>query len=241
MKILLSVVLLLISLAVFAQEEEEFYDFGTAEGLTIFAERPRSEFQPESPEAEILTELNGNPQNRERFIREDLLEAAGFRRSASVRFRKSTGAEKVSSVLLGAAHAFTLGAVPMKPFAEIEYARLPPGEMYQFEAVIQTSELKDLPVEVRTALELEYMLQVQFGNGIVSRNWNLNYYTEENIAKFEKLAMSLPESPPSIYQLKDRYLNEDLPRIKAAWERYKNPSENNLRALQNLDENLLQE
>jgi hypothetical protein len=238
MKALLAI-LLFMSLAVFAQEEDEFYEFGMAEGITIFAERPQPEFPPESPEAEILTELNGTSQHREQFIREDLLEGAGFRRSANVKFRKSTGSEKASSVLHGAAHVLSFGIVPMKAFAEVEYAKLPPGSLYKFEAVINASTFKDLPVEVRTAMELEYMLQVEFGNGIVSRNWNLNYYTEENFAKFEKLAMSLPESPPSIYQLKDRYLNKDLPRIKAAWERYKNPSEDNLRALGNLGESLL--
>jgi hypothetical protein len=48
------------------------------------------------------------------------------------------------------------------------------------------------------------------------------------------LALSLPDSPPGIKQAKDRYLNVELPKIKAALERFKNPSENALRARENL-------
>ncbi|GHV82568.1 hypothetical protein AGMMS49991_11260 [Spirochaetia bacterium] len=84
-------------------------------------------------------------------------------------------------------------------------------------------------------MELEYMLQVEFCNGVLIRDWNQNYYTKKNIAKFEEMANSLPESPPSIKQLKDRYLNEDLPKIKAALERFNNPNENYLQAMRNLD------
>jgi len=42
-----------------------------------------------------------------------------------------------------------------------------------------------------------------------------------------------PDFPENVHQAKNRYLNE-LKKIKAALDRYKNPSENNLRALKNL-------
>ena len=46
----------------------------------------------------------------------------------------------------------------------------------------------------------------------------------------------LPEYPDGIKELKDRYLNIELPKIKSALERYKNPSEDYLRARENLRE-----
>jgi hypothetical protein len=39
-------------------------------------------------------------------------------------------------------------------------------------------------------------------------------------------------------KLKERYLNIELGKIKSAFERYKNPSENYLRALENLGDSL---
>jgi len=48
----------------------------------------------------------------------------------------------------------------------------------------------------------------------------------------------LPDFPESIYQAKNRYLNE-LKRIKTALERYRNPSENYLRAIQNLKDSFI--
>jgi hypothetical protein len=45
----------------------------------------------------------------------------------------------------------------------------------------------------------------------------------------------LPDSPESIYQAKNRYLNESR-KLKAVLDRYNNPSENYLRALQNLSD-----
>jgi len=76
------------------------------------------------------------------------------------------------------------------------------------------------------------MLQIEFCNGIIIQD-KISYYTDENINKFERLTLGLPDFPENVYQAKNRYLNE-LQKIKAALERYKNPSENNLRALQNL-------
>jgi hypothetical protein len=81
-------------------------------------------------------------------------------------------------------------------------------------------------------MELEYMLQIEFCNGILAHD-NLNYYTDTHINEFEGLILRLPDFPESVYQAKNRYLNE-LRRIKAALERYRNPSEDYLRALQNL-------
>jgi hypothetical protein len=216
------------------EEDERYYDYENTEGITIYAEDPRLEFPPESAEANILTKLSGSQKERERFIKEDLLEKAGFRGTANVKFRKTNGSEKAWSVLHGMMHIFSLGAVPVKPFSEIEYARLPQGEFYKFDSVVYASQFRDVSPVVRTAFELEYMLQVDLLDGNLIQNRNLNYYTEENIGKFTGLALSLPDSPPGIKQAKDRYLNVELPKIKAALERFKNPSENALRARENL-------
>ncbi|MDR2485039.1 MAG: hypothetical protein LBD55_06560 [Treponema sp.] len=222
-----------VSLAVFA-EEGLYYDYETEEGITVEAERPRPEFPPESTEAYILSKLHKLSKDKENFIKEELLENAGFRSTGNVKFRKSTGSEKALSLLHGAAHTLSFGIVPMKPFLEIEYAKLPQGAFYHFESVIYASPFRNVSTEVRTAMELEYKLQVEFCNGVLIRNWNEGYYTGKNIAGFEELAWSLPDSPPSIRDLKNRYLNEELPKIKAAWERRKNPSEQVLRAGENL-------
>ena len=80
---------------------------------------------------------------------------------------------------------------------------------------------------------MEYKLQIEFCNGILHQN-NINYYTEKNIKRFEELVLILPDSNEGYSKLKGRYLNIELPKIKAALERYKNPSENYLRALENL-------
>jgi hypothetical protein len=121
----------------------------------------------------------------------------------------------------------------MLPFSEVDYARLPRGQYYSFESVIIHSEFNDLSLEVYNMLKLEYMLQIEFVNGIVI-NDSLHYYTEENIQTFENLILSLPDSPENIRQFKERYLNIELPKIKRAIYRYNNPSENYLRAMENL-------
>jgi hypothetical protein len=214
------------------EEEEKYYDYGISGGVTLYD-------QGESVEARILTILNGFSDGREAFIKNDLLKNAGFRSGAAVRFRKTTGAEKSEAVLQNIMHAFSLGVVPIIPFSEVNYDQLPLGEFYDFEAVFASSRLKNVSPELRTAIELEYMLQTGFCGGILIRHYNADYYTEENIAKFETLAASLPDSPPSIKQIKDRCLNTDLPRIKAALERYENPSEIYMTARDNLSDILV--
>jgi hypothetical protein len=223
-----------------AQTDENYYDYGISEGITVYDEHSRPKFSSELTESYILIRLGGFSDDREQFIKEDLLKNAGFRSTANVRFRKTSGAEKTVSVLYGLSHAFSLGVVPTTPFFETDYARLPRGELYAFESVVPGNQLENVSPEVRTTVELEYMLQVEFCNGVLIRNYNTDYYTEENIAKFEELAMSLADdTSPEIKRLKDRYLNEDLPRIKAALDRYKNPSELDLIARQNLKDILV--
>jgi hypothetical protein len=213
-------------------EEEKYYDYGISSGVTLYD-------QGESVEARILTILNGFSDGREAFIKSDLLKNAGFRSAATVRFRKTTGAEKSEAVLQNIMHAFSLGVVPAIPFSEVNYDQLPLGEFYEFEAVFASSRLKNVSPELRTAIELEYMLQTGFCGGILIRNYNADYYTEENIAKFENLAASLPDSPPAVKQIKDRCLNTELPRIKAALERFENPSEIYITARENLSDILV--
>lgn len=232
-----SIVLLSVAMVSFAEDppgalDDEYYDYGMGEGITIYGE-----FPPESVEAGILAKINGLSKDREQFIEEDLLRGAGFQRNANAKFRPTTGEEKAVSALHTAFKLISFGMlpIPVKPFQEVEYARLPKGEFYHFAAVIYASPLNTVSAEVRTVMELEYMLQVEFCNGAVIRDRNQNYYSEKNIAKFEELAASLPESPPSIKQLKDRYLNKELPGIKAARERFNNPGENFLRAMENLN------
>lgn len=228
----LPVLLLFASLAALMAEEidDEYNDFGMAEGITIFGD-----FPPDSAEASILAKIGGLAVDRERFVKEDLLRDAGFQRNGNAKYRQTTGGEKTISVLRGVFHAVSLGMVPMKPFLEVEYERLPRGNFYRFDRVIDASPLKDLAPEVRAVMELEYMLQVEFVNGALVRGWNEKYYSPRNIAKFEELAASLPASPPSVEKLKNRYLNEELPRIKAALERFENPGEDYLQARRNFD------
>ncbi|MDR0643221.1 MAG: hypothetical protein LBG07_12285 [Treponema sp.] len=220
------------------QTEEDYQDYGSTEGVTFYD--TRSHFPPELTEAYILIRLNGLSGDREQFIKEDLLKNAGFRSTANVKFRKTNGAEKAISVLYGINHAFSLGLVPMSPFFEVDYARLAPNNFYTFQSIVPNGQLEDISPAVRTAMELEYMLQVEFSNGILIRRYNVDNYTEENIAKFETLALSLPDDvSPELNRLKDRYLNEDLPRIRAALERYKNPSELATIARRNLSDILV--
>jgi hypothetical protein len=230
------------SLAVFAEDgadlplepvagqtggEAEYRDYGISGGVTVYGA------SSESLEAGILARLNGFSIDRERFIENELLRSAGFRRDGGAKVRSTTGSEKSMALLQGLVHAF-LGGIPLQPFFEVEYDGLPEGEFYRFGAVIYGSPLGNVSPEVRTAMELEYMLQVEFCDGVLIRDWNVNYYTEENINRFEKLALSLPDSSLPVQQLKDRYLNDALPRIRGALERYRNPSESALRARQNL-------
>jgi hypothetical protein len=227
-----------VNLTVYAQEsdnhlDDEYYDTGTAGGLTVYGERPR-EYDSGSIDAHVLNQLNGTLTNRRQFIEREFLEESGFRRTGNVRYRQSTGTEKALSVMHGIGHLLSLGlAVPMIPFYEIEYDRLPRGEYYRFESVFIKSNFTNVTPEILILMELEYMLQIEFSNGTIMQD-NINYYTDENINKFERLINRLPDFPESIQQAKNRYLN-DLNRIKARLDRYRNPSENDLRALQNLE------
>jgi hypothetical protein len=241
MKKKLSVLMIFINVIIFSQEndnnieDEIYYDYGMAHGITIYGEKPE-EYSPETMEGHIINQLNGFPSERKEFIETELLEEAGFRRTGDVRYRKSKGSEKALSVLHGVSHALSFGIVPMIPFFEIDYAELPNGEYFNFEQVILTSNYRNISPEVRIILELEYKLQIEFCNGILIESNNLNYYTENNIQYFEELIMKLPELPESIKELKERYLNIELPKIKSALERYKNPTEDYLRARENLKE-----
>jgi hypothetical protein len=227
-----------LSFTIYTQEIDEFpddfyYDFGMGEGITIFGERP-VEYPPDSIESYVLSLVNGIESNRKQFIQTDFLEEAGFRRTGNVRYRQTTGSEKASSILYGIAHVFTLGIVPMRPFTEIEYGRLPNGQYYDFNLIISSSRFRYASPEVLIIIELEYKLQIEFCFGIVIQD-NQNYYTEENINRFEELIMRLPEYPESILSARNRFINE-LQKIKAAYERWRNPSEDQIRAIQNLNE-----
>ena len=218
--------------AVNAQETDHYYDFESLEGLTIFAEPPPN-FSAESAEAGVLSALNGSFSQRKQFIENDLLENAGFRKTGNIKFRRTNASEKTLSVLHGIISPFSFGIVPMKPFFEIDYERLPDGEFYSFESVIIKSDLKNISPEVKLIMEIEYMLQVEFCNGILVKS-KLNYYTEDNINKFENLILILPEFPERVWQFKERYLDIELPKIKRAFKRLNNPSDNYLRAKENL-------
>jgi len=207
----------------YAQETGD-NDFGTAEGITIYGQRPIDIY--------VLEQINGTLSDRKQFIETDFLEESGFRRTGNVKYRKTEASEKALSVLHGFVHMFSFGIVPMIPFYEVDYGRLPKGEVYKFESVFIKSNFKDVTPEVLTVIELEYILQIEFLNGIIIQD-NMRYYTDENINKFERLILGLPDFPENIHKAKNRYLNE-LRRIKKALERRRNPSENNLKALQNL-------
>jgi hypothetical protein len=77
------------------------------------------------------------------------------------------------------------------------------------------------------------MLHIEFCDGIAAQG-NIAYYTVENVEKFKALAQSLPDSPDVVLQLKNRYLNTELPKIQSSFDRHKNPGEDNARALHNL-------
>jgi hypothetical protein len=242
MKKILFILIFFASMTGYTQEtndEEDFddifYDFESAKGITVYAEQPK-EYAAESKNAYVMNRLNGSTSERKNFIETDFLEKSGFRRSADVRYRETTPSEKAYSVLSGVVSMASLGLIPVKPFFGVEYDKLPKGECFRFEQVFVKSDYKDVSFEVFTVMELEYMLQIEFRNGLILNNsiyTNVNYYTEENINKFEKLIIELPDAPESIYQTKTRYLGE-LQKIKTVFERYKNQSVNYLRAVQNL-------
>ena len=218
-------------MTVYAQEtgnngnlNDEDNDFGTAGGITIYGQQPIDVY--------VLDQINGPLSERKQFIEADFLEKSGFRRTGNVQYRRTTAAERTASVFQGAGHLFSFGLIPMKPFSEVEYERLPRGKVYSFETVFIRSNFKEVTPEVLTIIQLEYMLQVEFCNGVVMQD-NIDYYSDENINKFERLILGLPNFPENIQKAKNRYLNE-LRRIRAAIQRRRNPSENNIRALQNL-------
>jgi len=210
-------------MAVYAQETGD-HDFGTAGGITVYGQREIDLY--------VLDQINGTASDRKEFIETEFLEESGFRRSANVKYRPATSAERAMSVLHGFGHLLSFGIIPMIPFFEVDYDKLPRGEVYKFELVLLNSNFKDVTPEVLTIMELEYMLQIEFLNGIIIQD-NMKYYSDENIKKFERLILGLPDFPENVLKAKNRYLNE-LRRIKNALERRKNLSENNIRALQNL-------
>ena len=231
MKKILFILAFSLVMAAYAQEKgnnenvnDEDNDFGIAGGITILGQRPIDEY--------VMDQINGSTSERKQFIETKFLEESGFRRTADVKYRKTTASERSLSVFQGIGHLFSFGLIPMKPFSEVEYDKLPKGKVYDFATIFSKSNFKDVTLEVLTVIELEYMLQMEFCNGIIAQD-NINYYTDENIKKFEILTLGLPNSPENIYKAKNRYLNE-LRRIKAALDRRKNPNENNVRALQNL-------
>ena len=229
--------MVLICSAIFAQDtdndyDSEYFDFGMSGGITIYEERPQ-DFTSESIEANILSVLTGTLTGRKSFIENDFLQASGFRRTGNVRFRRTNGPEKTLSVLHGVGRFFSFGIVPLRPFLESDYDRLPNGVYYSFKAVLSSSDFNNISPVILSIMEIEYKLQIEFGNGILMSS-NINYYTETNINIFERLILELPEFPESIHQLKNRYLNIELPKIRQSLERHNNPSENYLRALENL-------
>jgi hypothetical protein len=230
-----------ISITIYAQEAnngtgEEYSDVGTGEGIIIYGEGPK-EFTSDSTEAFILSQLNGTSSDRKQFIEEEFLEDAGFRRTGNVKYRETESSEKAISVLHGIARLFSFGIVPLKPFFEIEYGQLQKGQYYSFESVFVKSKYNNnISLDVLNIMKLEYMLQIEFCNGIIIQD-NINYYTDEHIHEFEELIYKLPDYPESIAQSKKRFLDE-LKRIKRALERSRNPGENNLRALENLRDSL---
>jgi len=207
-----------------AQETDADYDSGIAEGITIYGRRPA--------DARVMELINGSRADRKRFIETEFLEESGFKKAANARYRKTETSEKALSVLHGFGSLISFGLIPVLPFDEIEYDRLPDGEVYKFEAVFVRSNYRDVLPEVLTVIEIEYMLQIEFFNGVIIHD-NLKYYTDENINKFEKLILGLPDYPESVSRAKKRYTDE-LRRIKRAFERHRNPNENYIIALRNL-------
>jgi hypothetical protein len=206
---------------------DEYYDFGSSEGITIYGDQDKYE-----KENNIIETLNQNQKERETFIEELLIES-GFRRTGNVKFRKTTGGEKTISALQAIAHGFA-PAIPIKPFFEEEYDRLPKGEFYNFYAVLIKNEMRNISREIQMLMELEYKLQIEFCNGVLMENWNIKYYTDENIKYFERLIELLPETTENIRKIKKRFQDIELPKIKSALEKYENPGELYLQAIKNL-------
>ncbi|GHU57730.1 hypothetical protein FACS189444_0300 [Spirochaetia bacterium] len=223
---------LLLSQYPFSDElyDDEYYDFGSSEGITVFGDLDKYE-----KENKIIEILNQKQEEREIFIEEELLKKSGFRRTGNVKFRETTGGEKALSALQAVFHA-VYGRIPMKPFFEEEYDRLPKGEFYNFYAVLMKNDLINVSKEIQTIMELEYKFQIEFSNGILIENWNIKYYTDENIEYFEQLILSLPDTVEDIKTIKERFLNIELPKIKSALERYNNPSELYIQARKNLSD-----
>jgi hypothetical protein len=211
--------------------EDAYFDYGFSEGITIYGDPERI-----ARENAIIAALSKGQREREQFIEDELLEKSGFRRTANVKFRKTTGAEKAVSVLHYLFFLCTLGVVPTKPFLEEEYDRLPRGEFYNFYAVLIKSDLKNVSLAVQKIMEAEYTLQIEFSNGMAIENWNAKYYTEENVEKFEQLILSLPDSTDDIRRIKERFLTVELPRVKSALFRYANPDESYIQARKNLSD-----
>ena len=208
--------------------EDEYQDFFMADRIIIYGERPETETM-------ILDALNGSFSERRNLIQNELLKNAGFRGTGNARFRKTNTSEKAQYVFGMILRGITFGIInpPELPIDEIEYEKLPRGHYYSFESVLIASEFRNISRDVFNVLKLEYLLQIQFGNGIVIST-TINYYTEENITNFENLIISLPDTPEDIGRIKERFLNTELPRIKRAFDRYSNPSEDYMRAMENL-------
>jgi len=224
---------------VFAQDTNEyFHGFESIRELTVYGERP-FDFDSASIEENVLSLLNGTLSDRKKLVENYLMENAGFRRTGNCRFRSTDASEKSWSIFHGITNLLSFGIIPRKPFFEIEYGRLPRGVFYTFQTIIDSSELNNISPEVIAIMEIEYMLQIEFANGVLISNWNANYYTENNINKFERLIMRVPEFPQNIKILRERYLNIELPKIKQALKRHNNPSENYLKAMENLSDILI--
>ena len=223
-----------VNILIYSQEDfendylnEESYDLEmSGGGLTIYGERR------ETKDVYVLEKLSGSLSDRKQFIEIDFLEGAGFKRSGNVKIRKSDGSEKAYSVLHGIGHLLSFGIIPVKPFSDIEYDRLPKGDFYKFEPVFIKSNFTNVTPEVLIIMELEYILQIEYCNGILTQD-NVKYYSGESINKFQGLIEKLPEYSESIVYIRNRFLI-DLKKIKASFERFKNPSENYLRAIENL-------
>jgi hypothetical protein len=114
--------------------EGAYADYGSSEGITIYGDREKIE-----RENEIIAALNKGQKERWEFIEEELLIKSGFRRTANVKFRNTTGGEKSVAALHYIFHAVSrdlllgvLGIIPTKPFLEEEHDRLPKGEFIVF-------------------------------------------------------------------------------------------------------------
>lgn len=228
-KIIILIICSLLQNNLFSQEyiEDDFFYYDLFEGITIYGDQ-------NILENKILDTLTKGQKERKAFIQEDLLSNSGFKKSADAKIRDVPIAEKTASLFLHGIFDFlTLGLVKTKPLTEPEYDNLPEGEFYNFYVVLIQSELKDVSLEIQKIMELEYKLQIEFCNGVLMERKNKKYYTEENIKSFEQLILSLPDDIDDIKQIKERFLNIELPKIKSALYRYLNPSESYLQAREN--------